>query len=489
MNISILTAQGFSALARGDYEIAASNARRVLEQVPTDRAALTLLGRLALISQKPEGAIGYFLRVLEQPEQVAATWLDLAQAFTMLRDTSRALDSLEQALQIEPSNISALLAKGSLKLSLGEELEAARLFSEVLNADPQCLTALRGLCVLGKVVPASDITSRLERIGSNSANDIKARSDAQYALSLVYKKAKNKKLFIQHLFAANVLQRTLCSWDAEGFYRNTFARLDVALSSDKLVKSQFARPAEPSPIFILGMPRSGTTLVEQIIAAHQDVAAAGELDFMRGPLARAMEKKTGDQFPGGFEKLTSRELSELADLFTARIASIARDKKFVTDKTPGNYHILGLLPKLFPGCKVVHVRRDPVDTCFSILQQPFDDKSPHTCDINLLAMTYGHYRRQMEKWDALIGNQLLTVDYERLVTDTKKEAQRLFKFCGLEWRDDYLEFNRKSEVVQTFSALQVRQPIYKSSVGCWKQYEVELGQLRQALERELGKAI
>jgi hypothetical protein len=183
------------------------------------------------------------------------------------------------------------------------------------------------------------------------------------------------------------------------------------------------------------------------------------------------------------------KMADLAGLYIDRITPIARGKRFVTDKTPGNYHILGLLPRLFPGCKIIHMRRNPMDTCFSILQQPFDDRSPHTCDIELLAMTYGYYRRQMEKWKCMFGDQILTVDYEALVADTPGEAKRMFKFCGLEWQDFYLDFNRQPAPVHTFSAVQVRSPVYGSSVGAWKKFATELQTLKIALERELGKKI
>ncbi|NJN51205.1 MAG: sulfotransferase [Gammaproteobacteria bacterium] len=163
---------------------------------------------------------------------------------------------------------------------------------------------------------------------------------------------------------------------------------------------------------------------------------------------------------------------------------IARGKAFIADKTPGNYHALGLLPLLFPQCRIVHVDRDPMDTCFSILQQPFDNKSPHTFDIDLLAYSYGHYQQMLRTWRELLGARFLTVQYEALVASPAQEGQRMYSHCGLEWDDRYLEFNTNPAAVHTFSAVEVRQPISTARVGAWQRYADALEPLRAALERE-----
>ncbi len=191
---------------------------------------------------------------------------------------------------------------------------------------------------------------------------------------------------------------------------------------------------------------------------------------MRGPLRRALERETQRPFPLGFDELSMHGMNALAAAFARRLTLISGGSAFVTDKTPGNYHLLGLLRMLFPRGKIIHVARDPMDTCFSILQYPFDDRSPHTCDIELLAYSYGRYVRLMRRWQDLFGSEFITVEYERLVESPASEARRIFGFCGLEWRDSYLDFHRAPFAVCTFSAAQVRRPIYKSSVGGWRSF-------------------
>jgi hypothetical protein len=242
---------------------------------------------------------------------------------------------------------------------------------------------------------------------------------------------------------------------------------------------------DPTPIFILGMPRSGTTLLEQLLAGHPDVAAGGELDYTRRPLRRAIEHQTGCPFPLGFEAISAPDMTSMAQAYAQRLSLIGKGSRHVTDKTPGNFHVLGLLRVLFPQGSIVHVARDPMDTCFSILQYQFDDRSPHTCDVDLLAYVYARYRRLMKRWRDLFGDDFVTVEYERLVESPALEARRVFEHCGLEWNDSYLEFHRAGTAVRTFSASQVRRPIYQSSVGAWREFADELAPLRRALQFEL----
>jgi hypothetical protein len=290
---------------------------------------------------------------------------------------------------------------------------------------------------------------------------------------------------MQHLFAANARQRAMHG-DAREQYRQMFDRIEAVFTKETFGRLRRAAPVHPVPLFVLGMPRSGTTLVERILAAHPSVAAAGELDYMRRSLRRAVERKTNRPFPDGIAELDAPELNALAGAFAHRLQLLAPHAAVVSDKTPGNYHLLGLLRVLFPQGHIIHVRRDPMDTCFSILQYPFDDRSPHTCDISLLAYSYARYARLMNRWQELVGDEFLTIQYEELVTHPKQQGQRMYRHCGFEWRDDYLFDADKHSAVRTFSTLQVRDPIHVRSVGVWREFAQELEPLRAALQAELS---
>jgi hypothetical protein len=307
-----------------------------------------------------------------------------------------------------------------------------------------------------------------------------------YALAGINRRAGRRESGIRHLFEANALQRLSPSGGSG--YAAIFDRLESAFTEQAFATAARADPPGPTPIFILGMPRSGTTLVEQLLASHPAVCAGGELDYVRRTLRREFERRTQVPFPQGFATVGASAMDAMARAYAGRLGQIGEGAAFVTDKTPGNFHVLGLLRRLFPHGRIVHVTRDPMDTCFSILQYPFDNRSPHTCDPELLAYVYGRYLRLMNRWQSLFGSEYLTVRYEQLVSSPASEGRRIFEHCGLAWDDEYLGFHRRERAVRTFSAMQVRRPVYTTSVGAWREYASELEPLRAALEHELAQA-
>jgi tetratricopeptide (TPR) repeat protein len=477
-------AAGYSAFANGRNQDAAESAQRVLRRSPNDPAALTLVGRLALVAGEPEVAQKIFIRMVADHPGVAASWLDFA---TALRDLGRhrdAAEAAERALAIDAANAAGWIKLGEIALSLHERERASRAFRRALEVAPDNVAALRGISTAEDPVP-EDVVARMESLCRSPEIAARPLAELHYTLAQIRRRAGRDEEFVEYLLAANAGQRALCA-DGVNEYRAQFDRLEACFTKDAFARAARAQELAPVPIFILGMPRSGTTLVEQIVAAHPEVRAGGELDYMRGPLRRAVERETGKPFPAGFETLSSERLSGISSAYARRLQLVADGRRFVTDKTPGNFHLLGLLRLLFPSCKIVHVARDPMDTCFSILQYPFDDRSPHTCDMELLAYVYARYRKLMRRWHELFEHDFVTVEYERLVDSPADEARRVFEHCGLEWDDSFLNFHSANAPVRTFSAAQVRRPVYKSSVGGWRAYAEALAPLEKALRSALG---
>ncbi len=484
MNPADETARAFAAFAERRYPDAVRHARRVLDREPGDRACLTLLGRVALVHGEPEQAEALFRQVLAQPGQVAASWLDLERALSDQRRHDAAREALQRALEREPGNLQALLRSGAVNLAMGDEARAREDFERCLAQQPRCLPALKGLGQLGALEPGSAALAQARAWLEDPASAPLERAELHYILAQVHRRRGESEAFTRHLFAANREQRRVARGSRED-YRRRFEALDRAYTADALQAVPEAAAGDVTPIFVLGMPRSGTTLVEQLIAAHPDVASGGEIDYLRQAVPAIASRDTGETFPGGLARLSATAVDEIARAYRRRLVSIAAGRRYVCDKTPGNYHLLGLLPKLFPDAPIVHVRRDPMATCFSILQQPFDLASPHTCDVELLAYVYAHYRRLMARWESLVPG-FLTVDYEQLVARPAEEAARIYRHCGLQWQPRYLDDFRHGSAVQTFSAVQVRRPIGTGSVGAWRRYESALAPLREALDAELG---
>ncbi|MGH8249679.1 MAG: tetratricopeptide repeat-containing sulfotransferase family protein [Steroidobacteraceae bacterium] len=478
-------AGAWRAFAAGHHAEAADCAQRILDRSPQDPAALTLIARLALASGEPALAQQIVRGVLDRYPDKAALWLDLALALRELGRQPEALEAVQRAIALQAADPALWITLGELRLSLDERVPAAEAFRRALEIASDSVAALRGLCQAEEMDPDAEIAERMRTLIRSPSLKPTESAGLEYALARICRRAGRRKQFIRHLFAANALQRSL-SAHGRAEYEAIFDRLESAFTSEAFAAAARADPVEPRPLFILGMPRSGTTLLERLFAAHPDVRAGGELDYLRRSLRRAVERRTGRAFPDGFESIPAPDMTSIARAYAQRLALVGRGSPVVTDKTPGNFHLLGLLRVLFPNGRIVHVARDPMDSCFSILQCQFDDRSPHTCDVDLLAYVYARYRRLMDRWQELFGNEFITVHYERLVEFPAVEGRRVFGHCGLEWSDRLLEFHHGGGAVRTFSAAQVRQPIHTRSIGVWREFADELAPLRSALQRELS---
>lgn len=230
------------------------------------------------------------------------------------------------------------------------------------------------------------------------------------------------------------------------------------------------------------MPRSGTTLVEHILASHSRVYGGGELSDLRR-LAGGLNKlsPTGHDFPDGVADLGPKDLHRLGRTYWEAVRRRAPDAPHVTDKAPGNFRYLGLIHLMLPRARIIHCVRNPVDTCLSCYKLLFVSGQNFSYDLVELGRYHRLYTRLMDHWRAVMPGRILDVRYEDLVAAQERETRRLLEFCGLPWEDACLSFHTTRRLVKTASATQVRQPIYKSAVGSWKRYARHLGPLLESL--------
>jgi hypothetical protein len=233
------------------------------------------------------------------------------------------------------------------------------------------------------------------------------------------------------------------------------------------------------PIFVVGMPRSGTTLTEQIISSHPDVFGAGELF----DLLDLLKNKSGEKaFPESLRGITPAQLRELGRKYAGGLQARDRKARKITDKMPANFGNIGLIHLILPGAKIVHVSRHPLDTSISCFTRLFAHNQNQSYDLYEQGRYYRAYKRMMDHWrDVLPPGSFYDVRYETLVENTEEEARKLVDFCGLSWDDACLAFHKNERTVRTASLAQVRQPIYKSSLARWKKNEKYLGPLTEGL--------
>jgi hypothetical protein len=266
-----------------------------------------------------------------------------------------------------------------------------------------------------------------------------------------------------------------------------FDAIRAAFPKSRFQDREFAGSDDERPVFIVGMPRSGSTLVEQILASHPEVHGAGETKQLSRALGRLRDRFPKlPAYPQMMGQLTPAQMNMIASDYIAGIHRIAGDAKRVTDKLLTNFFFVGLIHLLFPKARIIHTERDPVDTCLSAFTKLFREDMPHSYDLTELGRYYVKYRELMQHWrDVLPAGVLHSVAYEELVSDPETQARALIGFLGLEWDERCLDFHQSGRPVKTASVAQVRRPIYTEAVGRWRRYGAGL----QPLIHALGAAV
>ena len=251
-----------------------------------------------------------------------------------------------------------------------------------------------------------------------------------------------------------------------------FDSIRAAFPRERFENRAYAGNSDDRPVFIVGMPRSGSTLTEQILSSHPEVYGAGEVKYLSRAMSQLRDRFPSlPRFPAMMDKVGPAQLELLANNYVSQITASSGGAARVTDKLLTNYYFVGLIHMLMPNAKIIHTRRDPVDTCLSAFTKLFKDDMPHSYDLGELGRYYGKYRQLMEHWEQVLPEGvMITVDYENTVEHTEREAKRLIEFIGLAWDDKCLAFHESNRPVKTASVAQVRKPIYKTAVKRWKKY-------------------
>jgi tetratricopeptide (TPR) repeat protein len=303
-----------------------------------------------------------------------------------------------------------------------------------------------------------------------------------YALGKAYDDLKNYDQAFPHFIEGARLKRSKLNYDAKADQ----ARVEHIINLvDKPFFDTLLDAGDPSnvPIFILGMPRSGTTLTEQIIASHPDVYGAGELDDLMAIVQRQIGNTSTDlTFPASLKNLDPDTLSAWGQDYITGLHQQAPNAKHITDKMPINYMAMGLIPLMLPHAKIIHVKRNPIDTCVSCFTRLFNRHQDASYDLNELGQHYASYARLMDHWQQVMpSDSFIEVQYEHIVADIEQQARRLIEFCNLNWDNSCLDFYNTKRSIRTASVTQVRQPIYTSSVERWRHYEAYLQPLLESL--------
>lgn len=370
-----------------------------------------------------------------------------------------------------------LVQAGSCQEQLGDADMAEMRYRQAIMADERCAAAWHGLADIDAVTDAD--TRSIEALLADARLPDEGRAVLQFAHGRICERRHDANAAFAAYRAGNDLIARRRRFDPRALTRHTDAVIDTFGQADR---GAIAAPA--GPIFIVGMPRSGTTLVESMLAMHPDVVAGGErLDGPWLTSRMAALAGSGQHFPEGFNDLPEEAFDEIAGAYRERVGEVAAPGRRLTDKLPSNYLRLGAIRRLLPEARFIHCRRDPVDTAFSCYATHFRRGQSFTYRLDWLAHAYREYRRIMSHWARTMPESIVVLDYERLVAHPESELRRVLRQCGLGWDPRCLSFHRRMDAVQSASRWQVRRGLYGSSVGRAEPFRQYLGTL-QALREE-----
>ena len=451
---------------------------------PDYMEAYNNLGNALLDLRRYDRAIAAFEQALALKPHSAEAHNNLGSVLQALGRHDEAMAHYQTALRLKPGYAEAYTNVGNALMEMGRLDEAQRAFETAIDLQPRRAKFYRNLIDSKRFSPDDPHLAAMQALAKDMPSlPTEEQIDLHFALGKALADAGDNAASFRHLIEGNALKRRGIAYD-EAAALAFFAGLPNAFTRELLEAKRGAGNPSSVPIFIVGMPRSGTTLIEQILASHPQVHGAGELGTFSDLMATV--PGLGAAFGSLEPSAADTALRELGMRYVEVVRALAPEAARVTDKMPVNFRLLGLIHMVLPNARIIHARRDPVDTCLSCFGRAFAGDQPFSYDLGELGRYYRAYHATMAHWRSVLpGATLLEVDYEAVVDDLEGQARRIVAHCGLDWADSCLEFYRTKRLVRTSSATQVRQPIYKTSVGRWRQYGALLRPLFEALGPEL----
>lgn len=500
----------------GEKDKAEAIYRRILKDDPEHVEAARLLAGIATDHERYREAEVFLQRATELAPDYARAWVDLANVQRHLDKFDDAVRSAEQVIELVPDAAESHMVYASAIGAAGRHEEAISAFARVLELDPAKRGALCAMAhhqkTVGRQADAVDsyrqcialepehgeawwslanlktfrfrddeVDAMLEQLSSTGLTD-ESRLQIHNALGFAFERRQNFDAAFGHFAECNRIRRVAESYDpveTESTHDRVIEQFD-----ETFLAQPPGDPVQPVPVFIVGLPRSGSTLIEQILASHSQVEGTHELTDLSRVVRELRRRTRGDrQFPAVVSSLNTAGWSRLGREYMGRTEQFRRQGAPVfIDKNPNNFVFAGVIRLALPNAKIINARRHPLDSCLGTFKQLFASGQPFSYDLVELGEYYLQYQRLMAHWHRVMPGFVLNVHYERVVSDLEGEVRRLLDFCGLPFEDACLRFHETDRAVKTASSEQVRRPIYASSVNLWRNYERHLGDLVEILE-------
>ncbi len=465
----------YQLLNRGDLAAAGAAFVALLRSASgPDRArALWGLGRVASGRAEDRDAARCFAECSQllpgEPEPLIA----LGEALLQLREFDRAGIAFETALASQPRYAPAHYALGLYQLGRGEKKPAEQSFRRTLELQPDHCHALWSLARLHRFEPGDPLLADLE-LQLAKAGRTRDQMLLHYALGTARDALADYDSAFGHWQQANALQLASTTYRVEDM-AGYFADLRSTFSAKTLALRAATIPDGPRPLFILGQPRSGSTLLEQMLSRHPAIESAGERRILGNQLARRLETMTGEAYPRGCRTLDSTQLGQLGQAYLEALPAAVQGAAVVIDKLPANFQSVGWIRMMLPQAVIVHLQRDARDTAFSIFRHYFSQTEPFFCGLRQIALYHRHYQDTMAFWREQLPGEVIEVEYAALTTAPERALRPILAAAGLDWHPALLAPERGTDFVATLSATQVREPITQRQ-GAWRNYQQHLGE-------------
>jgi tetratricopeptide (TPR) repeat protein len=473
---------GIAFAAQKHFGHASEAYRKAVEIRPNYAEAHSALGSALRAWGKLDDAVAAYRRAIALKPDFAEAYCNLARALHDQGKSQEAIEALRHGLLLDGNSAEAHNSLGLVLRAVGKLSEGRAAVEEAIRLAPSSAKYRRHLSEMIHFRSGDSYLTEMERLLREADTlALGERTDLHFALGKAYDDLGRHADAAQHWLQGNALKRREVSYDAAAV-DEVFERIRDVFAQDWLEPRQDAGHPSTIPVFIVGMPRSGTTLVEQILASHPEVFGSGETKHFADAIRKAEETRDA-LYPDVASTMTGCDFADLGGRYLTESLRLARPGALrVTDKMPSNFLFAGLIHLSLPNAPIIHTVRDPVDTCLSCFSKLFTGELNYTYNLTELGRYYRQYQLLMAHWKRVLpADRILDVCYEELVEDLEGHARRIVAHCGLEWDARCLSFQENDRPVRTASATQVRQPVYKSSVGRWRPYRAFLAPLLQEL--------
>lgn len=450
---------------------------RAVNLEPENSKAHFTLGLITMTLGQVDRAIEAYQSAIKLEPNFGPAHNNLGSLLETSGDLQGAKNEYAEAIRIDHKNAQAQNNLASILIGEGNIEKAKSHLEAAIEAAPDYIEAHHNLSGLKKYSANDKHMELLLELAKDTSRLTKENQiRLEFVLAKAYADIKEYDQAFIHYDTGNKLKRSTFEYN-EHAAKQFHIKLKESFPSALFQGREEAVTSSPTPIFIVGMPRSGSTLVEQILTSHDDISTAGELKVLNEII-----KEHIPDFPGGMDNVTNDVFKKIGDAYIAVLQKAGPDSRYKIDKMPGNYRLIGMIAKAMPHAKIIHTIRNPMDCCVSIYTRLFLNILHYGYDLVELANYYNMYQDLMNHWhNVLPKGAIFDVAYKDVVSDLKAVSKDMIQYLGLEWEPALLEFYNQKSNVTTASAAQVRTPIYTSSVNRWRVYEKHLGVLIETL--------